>query len=682
MKNTLLKYFLILFLLSTSLSLSQNVSGNVTGLPSSNPLEGVYITVKDNTTGDLLGNDTTNANGDYNIDYIIIGIENELSLPTNYSLSNPYPQPFNPSTKFDFNTPVSGMFNISIYTILGEKVFHEQVVLEAGSHSFILSGLGSAGVYLFNISSNDFYATQKLMLLDGGSGIIRLEHTESSHQVNKRTSITDLLISFQKDGYYNKDSIVTWSMNLMVDAGLQQVTEYHTINLEAFVPMSGYNQPLKYYTARLKTTQGTILQTKQSGNSNSITFTNVASPANYLIEVLGDTASRPNFSSADTTFTLISDTLIQMYPQLYLRPTTLTSLENISFNEDEPPADSLFHDLWLKATGYDSLGNKVPDNQLLFEITNQTNSNLVNVIIYNNRFTKLDSLKKDGNGNSTITVKATSPNLTFNVKNFSVTIFPRTDVKGRLDSLFGAGPIVNALVEYKTASGYTDNQGEYNLQVAPGGSADTLTFTKDGFYQRRLSPFNAVTDITINETIADTSLNMDFVNATSRTSTGGIQRWITQPVWYINTNPPNGGGTITQAEIDTVVSIIINDLPQFTDGFFQNPEIIIGINPPPFGVMDTIRVEWDNTIPGLGEHGEYFQGNILVGGVTKLRTNAGRGVALQELSQNLGPRMDSNIVPSAFNSPAQYNYYTIHDIKLGKLLYNRPPGNRSPDTDP
>ena len=426
------KFILTFVLLVSGINYSQNVSGNVTGLPSSNPLEGVYITVKDNTTGDLLGNDTTNANGDYSIDYIIIGIENELSLPTNYYLSNPYPQPFNPSTKFDFNTPVSGMFNISIYTILGEEVFYEQVILEAGSHNFILSGLGSAGVYLFNISSNDFYATQKLMLLDGGSGYITLEHFESSYQINKRTSITDLLISFQKDGYYNKDTVVTWAMNLIVDAELQQVIEYNTINLEAFVPMSGYNQPLLFYIAKLKTTQGTILQTKQSGNSNSVTFTDVASPANYLIEVLGDTTSRPNFSSADTTFILISDTLIQMYPQLYLRPTTLASLENISFNEDEPPADSLFHDLWLNATGYDSLGNTVPDDQLLFEITNQTNSNLVNVIIYNNRFTKLDSLQKDGNGNSTITVKATSPNNTFSQRSYSVTVFARPDRKGQL----------------------------------------------------------------------------------------------------------------------------------------------------------------------------------------------------------------------------------------------------------
>jgi hypothetical protein len=132
--------------------------------------------------------------------------------------------------------------------------------------------------------------------------------------------------------------------------------------------------------------------------------------------------------------------------------------------------------------------------------------------------------------------------------------------------------------------------------------------------------------------------------------------------------------------IDTVISLITNDLPRFTNYFFQNPVIEIGTNPPAYGTPGYVRVEWDNTISG-GEHGEYTNGNQIISAYSKFRTNAPRGGILQELSQNLGPRNDSNIVPSIFNEPLSSNFYLPVDLKLGKFLYSRPAGNLSPDTD-
>lgn len=433
----MIKLSLIFTLLLSGIQLAQNVSGNVTGLPQNIPLEGVYITVKDNSTGDLLGTDTTDSNGNYSIDYIIIGVQGESSLPNEYYLSNPYPQPFNPSTRFEFATPVSGNFGISIYTILGERLFNEQIELDAGSHSFLLSGFGSAGVYLFNISSNDFSATRKLLLLDGGEGNIKLEHFKSSGTLHKRFSITDLLISFLKEGYYNKDTVVRWTMNLIVDAKLQQVTEYRTITLEAFVPMSGYNQPLIFYTARLKTTQGSILQTKLSGNTNTVTFSDVASPAIYLIEIFRDTASRPNINAKDTTIYLIGDTAIVVNPQLQLRPAVLSNLEDKIFNEDEYPAEPRLHDLFTKATGYDSLGNQVNPSALLYLIQSQSNPNLAPVIIEANQYTKLDALLPDGNGTNNVTVRAIAPNSLYADKGFNVVVAAQPDRKGQLKDTEG-----------------------------------------------------------------------------------------------------------------------------------------------------------------------------------------------------------------------------------------------------
>jgi len=184
--------------------------------------------------------------------------------------------------------------------------------------------------------------------------------------------------------------------------------------------------------------------------------------------------------------------------------------------------------------------------------------------------------------------------------------------------------------------------------------------------------------------MADTSMHMDFFNGVARArSPPGTHRWVTQPVWYINTTPPLGGGTITQEMIDTAVSIITHDIPKFTNNYIQNPQIIIGTNPPPYNSRDTIRVEWDNTLPGLGGHAEYVDAqNKIYSAVAQIRTTAGRDAYLQELLQNFGPRMDSNLQsPSVFNSPPPGSFLFNLDLKVGKLIYSRNPGNLSPDTD-
>lgn len=433
-----MKYIVISFLFLLAESFAQNISGNVQDFLFNVPLEEVGVILKNNTDGSILGTDSTDASGNYSIDYIIVNVDDNKSLPTQYYLSNPYPQPFNPSAKFDFNNPRQGSFDVKIYNIIGQLLYTKNLDVESGKHSFVVSGLGSAGVYLFNISGKDFSSTKKLVLLDGGSNTnINVELTSGTNSRISKINYGDLKVEFRKAGYVNKDTVIAWQMYLQVDAKLHQVTEYHSITIEAFVPMSGINQPLLFYTAKLKNTQGAVLQTIQSGNSNTITFNNVPSPANYIIELAGDTASRPNFITKDTTLVLSSDLQIQIFPQLYLRPVFIDPLSNKNFNEDEPPADRILHDLWAKVSGYDSLGNIVPDSEILFEISNQTNTNIVNVTINNNRFTWLDSLMLDGNGTSAITVRATSSNGRFQGATFNVIVTARTDRRGQLKDTEG-----------------------------------------------------------------------------------------------------------------------------------------------------------------------------------------------------------------------------------------------------
>lgn len=219
----MLKYFLILTFLFASVSFSQNVSGNVQDLLFNVSLEEVSITVKDNTTGWLVGTDSTDASGNYSIDYIIVGVNENNSIPTDYYLSNPYPQPFNPSTRLEFSTPKQDNFSVRIYNIIGQLVFDKAFTLDAGRHSFNVNDLGSAGIYLFNISSADYTSTQKLVLLDGGSSNVNVELNAAGNTRSNKVSITEFLIEFRKPGYIDKDTVVAWDMNLTVNAHLKQV---------------------------------------------------------------------------------------------------------------------------------------------------------------------------------------------------------------------------------------------------------------------------------------------------------------------------------------------------------------------------------------------------------------------------------------------------------------------------
>jgi flagellar hook assembly protein FlgD len=74
-----------------------------------------------------------------------------IELPTEWSLSSNYPNPFNSQTNFEIRVPERNFMNLSIYDILGRKVAE------------IYSGEIEAGVYKFNwngreVASGTYFA--------------------------------------------------------------------------------------------------------------------------------------------------------------------------------------------------------------------------------------------------------------------------------------------------------------------------------------------------------------------------------------------------------------------------------------------------------------------------------------------------------------------------------------------
>jgi len=95
-----------------------------------------------------------------------------LSIPVSTKLKANYPNPFNPSTTIGFDTDKPSRVYIDIYNVKGQKVKTlVSGVFEAGSHTVQWNGIDDngrsvgSGVYFYRMSSGDFVAMRKMLLL-------------------------------------------------------------------------------------------------------------------------------------------------------------------------------------------------------------------------------------------------------------------------------------------------------------------------------------------------------------------------------------------------------------------------------------------------------------------------------------------------------------------------------------
>ncbi len=90
-----------------------------------------------------------------------------VGLPTNYTLSQPYPNPFNPTTTIEFSIPQTEFVTVKVYNIVGNEIttlINEE--LSTGNHSIQWDGSHQpSGVYFVKIESNSFVQTRKMVLL-------------------------------------------------------------------------------------------------------------------------------------------------------------------------------------------------------------------------------------------------------------------------------------------------------------------------------------------------------------------------------------------------------------------------------------------------------------------------------------------------------------------------------------
>ena len=106
----------------------------------------------------------------------MIGLDLRISstkqIPRVFALSANYPNPFNPSTKFNVDMPKQSHLEITVYDILGQRVSTlVDEVRDAGSYTVTWDGRlsegapAASGIYFVRMKADQFTAVQKMVLM-------------------------------------------------------------------------------------------------------------------------------------------------------------------------------------------------------------------------------------------------------------------------------------------------------------------------------------------------------------------------------------------------------------------------------------------------------------------------------------------------------------------------------------
>lgn len=96
----------------------------------------------------------------------------ETLMPNTFSMSQNFPNPFNPSTSIYFSLPRASLVILEVFNVVGQKVTTlAKRRFDAGRHLVMWDGkdwqgvINPSGVYLYRLQAGDFVETRKMLLL-------------------------------------------------------------------------------------------------------------------------------------------------------------------------------------------------------------------------------------------------------------------------------------------------------------------------------------------------------------------------------------------------------------------------------------------------------------------------------------------------------------------------------------
>ena len=128
----------------------------------------------------------TKTDGSFSIEMRGTNVE-EGELPTGYTISNNYPNPFNPTTRIDIMLPQRSRIQIDLFNILGQEVQNKitkDFKLGLQHVDLELNGLAN-GIYFARINIDDKYFIMRKLLLMYGSRHLVANTTDLDYRMNK-----------------------------------------------------------------------------------------------------------------------------------------------------------------------------------------------------------------------------------------------------------------------------------------------------------------------------------------------------------------------------------------------------------------------------------------------------------------------------------------------------------------
>ena len=121
---------------------------------------------------DPFSNEIFTYNGEFEISEIIVAntqyeVSVELPIASKISLSDAYPNPFNPVTALTLSMPIAGEMQVEVYNLLGQVVSTlTSGYMNAGEYQLTWDASDmSSGMYFVKAQGEGFTTTQKLMLV-------------------------------------------------------------------------------------------------------------------------------------------------------------------------------------------------------------------------------------------------------------------------------------------------------------------------------------------------------------------------------------------------------------------------------------------------------------------------------------------------------------------------------------
>jgi hypothetical protein len=90
------------------------------------------------------------------------------TIPSEFYLSDAFPNPFNPVTRFLLAVPKEQHVKVELYNVLGKRVqmLYDGVLEKNIQHPFVIDGRRlSSGIYLLQVTGQHFRANKRTLLI-------------------------------------------------------------------------------------------------------------------------------------------------------------------------------------------------------------------------------------------------------------------------------------------------------------------------------------------------------------------------------------------------------------------------------------------------------------------------------------------------------------------------------------